>query len=290
MTARQRRLVWGAIALTLAITSLAILLRPLRKEQPFHVPDEAEAKAAGELFTNALRDRSRTALAEQAGRFGLAAGQLDAIEGTSLAEPDDQCGGRGAYLFRSDPGALPVAVVAPHRGADRDTGPIARSLFEENRFASAAWNSAPRRGDQDCPYSRDITRLPTHYLTAYSLAFARRYPGGRIVQIHGFDSERRESAAGRSADAIVSDGSRQPSSRLLDVADCLSRAFPERRIAVFPGDADELGATSNAQGQALREAGFTGFVHLELSAPFRAHLVADAGARAAMARCLGTGL
>jgi hypothetical protein len=91
------------------------------------------------------------------------------------------------------------------------------------------------------------------------------------------------------ADAIVSDGSSAPSELLLDLADCLSAAFPKRSILVYPIDTDQLGATTNAQGRALRAAGFAGFAHLELSAAFRKTLVADPAERARLAACLGAG-
>jgi hypothetical protein len=152
---------------------------------------------------------------------------------------------------------------------------------------AAAWNSAPRGTEGGCAHSGDIARLPTHYLTAFSLAFAARHRGGRVVQLHGFDPDKRTTQAGQEAAAILSDGTSTPAPRLLDLADCLSRAFPDRPVAVFGIDSDELGATSNAQGQALRDAGFGGFAHLELSADFRRELVGDPGARSRLAMCLG---
>jgi hypothetical protein len=289
MTPPWRRPLLIALAMALVATTLAVMLQPLRKERGFHVPDAAEARRVQAMFRTALADRGT--FADDIASFGLVAGQLDSPHGLTLNEPDGECTGRGAYMLRDGETALlPVAIVAPHRGADRDTGPLAKFLFEEHPFAAAAWNSAPRRGGADCPHSGDITREPTHYLTAFSLAFAGRFGGGRIVQLHGFDGERRDSQAAREADAIVSDGSETPSARLLDFADCLSRGFAGRRIAVYPFDSGELGGTVNAQGRALREAGFTGFTHLELSPEFRRRLVGDAAARAALAQCLGADL
>lgn len=294
MTALRRRHLYLAIAMVLAATTLALMLRPLRKERPFHVPDAAEARAAGKLFAAAFIQAGGSTptmdLAQAAPRFGLALARLDAPAGLALAEPDGQCAGRGAFLFRTGSGSVPVALVAPHRGADRDTGPLAKMLFEENPFAAAAWNSAPRRSGELCPHSADVARLPTHYLTAFSLAFARAYPAGRVVQLHGFEGDKRAGAAARKADVILSDGSRNPAPRLLDLADCLNHAFPGKQIAVFPIDSEELGATSNAQGQALRAAGYTGFTHVELSPAFRRELVGDQTVRARLASCLGAGL
>lgn len=292
MTALSRRHLLVIIAMVLAVTTLAMLLAPLRRAQGFHVPDAAEAAAAQAMFGNALRQGgvNEAGLAREASQFGLSAGRLEFPEGLSLAETADDCAGRGAYLLRRGEGLIPVALVAPHRGADRETGPIAQQLFAESRFAAAAWNSAPRRPQRDCPHAGDVARAPTHYITAFSLAFAARYPGGRVVQLHGFERNLRSDAAARQADAIISNGSDVPSDRLLDFADCLTTAFPERRILVYPIETGELGALENAQGRALRAAGYQGFTHLELSAEFRAQLVVDPQLRARLAACLGARL
>lgn len=287
--ASWRRGLWGMLAMSLVLSTLALIYRSPRREQGFDVPTASQARAAQARFAALLADPAGTSGAMEQ-PVGLAASRLAGPDAIALAEPDGACRGRGAYLVRTGKGSLPVAVIAPHRGADRDTGPLARLLFEEQPFAAAAWNSAPRSGNGDCPHSGDIARLPTHYLTAFSLAFAHQFPGGRIVQLHGFDHARRSSQAGQEADAIISDGSREPSRRLLDLADCLSKSLAGRQIAVFPFDSEELGATGNAQGQAVRGAGFTGFAHLELSAGFRRDLVSDAGLRQRFATCLGAGL
>jgi hypothetical protein len=294
VTAPRRRL--ALVAMVLLATTLAVLLRPVRREGEFHVPSAGEARRAEAMFGDLL---GRAALGEgevaaaQAGKFGLALQRPEQPGALSLAEPEGACSGRGVYLLREGQDLVPVALVAPHRGADLRTGEIAAAMFGEYPFAAAAWNSAPRRSGEGCgmegEWGGDVTREPTHYLTAFSQAFARRHPQGRIVQLHGFDAARRQDQAAADADAIVSDGSRAPSGRLLDLADCMSAAFPERSIRVFPIDTEELGATTNAQGRVLREAGFAGFAHLELSAAFRKELEASAAARARLAACLGAG-
>lgn len=287
MTAPRRRL--ALVAMVLLATTLAVLLRPVRREGEFHIPSASEARRAETMFADLLGREAQPGADSGPEQFGLALRRTEQPAALALAEPEGTCGGRGVYLLRQGEGLLPVALVAPHRGADLRTGEIAAALFNDYLFAAAAWNSAPRRNRQGCTEGGDVTREPTHYLTVFSQAFARRYPHGRIIQLHGFDSERREGLAGQSADAIVSDGSRAPAQRLLDLADCLSAAFPARTIQVFPIDTPELGATSNAQGQALRAAGFSGFAHLELSAAFRKDLQADPAERARLAACLGAG-
>jgi hypothetical protein len=290
VTAPRRCLV--LIAMVLLATTLAILLRPVRREGDFHVPSAGEALRAEAMFADLLGRAAQgtgAAAAARAGQFGLALHRPEQPATLALAEPEGACSGRGVYLLREGQDLLPVALVAPHRGADLMTGEIAAALFAEHAFAAAAWNSAPRRSAEGCGEGGDITREPTHYLTAFSQAFARLHPQGRIVQLHGFDAARRQGQAAMEADAIVSDGSSAPSERLLDLADCLSAAFPKRSVLVYPIDTDQLGATTNAQGRALRAAGFAGFAHLELSAAFRNTLVADPAERARLAACLGAG-
>jgi hypothetical protein len=290
VTAPRRRLV--LVALVLLATTLAILLRPPRREGTFHVPSASEARAAQAMFAGLFGQAALgkgEGAAARASQFALELRRLEQPGGIALAEPEGTCGGRGVYLLREGGGLLPVALVAPHRGADRRTGEIAAALFEEHRFAAAVWNSAPRRNAAGCAEGGDVTREPSHFLTAFSQAFARHYPQGRVVQLHGFDGASRPGRSAITADGIVSDGSRAPSERLLDLADCLSAAFPQRTIQVFPIDTGQLGATSNVQGQTLRQAGFAGFAHLELSASFRKDLQTDPAERARLAACLGAG-
>ncbi len=294
---RRRRLaVLVLVLMALAAVTVASLLRPLREATGFHVPGVLEARSAQAMFAAALDAAAQGEgpgdVAKRARRFGLAARSFMAgrPQGFVLSEPDGLCAGRGSYLLRQGESRWPVAIVAPHRGADRWTGEITAALFEELPFAAAAWNSAPRRASATCPAGGDVAREKTHYITAFSLAFGRHYPQGRVIQLHGFDQLGRDSAAGRESDVIVSNGSSRPDERLLDLADCLSRQFPDRRTSVYPLDTGELGAHRNRQGQALRAAGFAGFAHVELSAGFRTALLADRDLRARFARCLSAGL
>ena len=274
------------IGLGVALTMIAAaflasqFLLPLRDAKGFLVPSLSQADAARRQFAAALRGNGRAVPA------GL---QITAGEGMrTLHEAAGDCRGRGTYLLRSEP-AAPLALVAPHRGSDRWTGTLTAALFDEGIGGAAAWNSAPRRGKGGCP-GGDPTRQDTHYLTAFSLAFADVHPSGRIVQLHGFDGDKRRSRAAQLADIIVSEGTQAPGDGLYDLADCLSRELHPWRVRVYPGDVSELGALDNRQGQALRAAGFEGFAHIEMSRTVRRALAQDDGARARFARCLADGL
>ena len=296
----RRRLLFAIIAMVLAVTTLAALLRPLREARDFYVPDAADARAAQGMFGAALAGMRLAKSSPQsptqsphsldAARFGLVTARVESPDGLALVEPQDDCGGRGAYLLRQGAAVSPVALVAPHRGADRHTGTIVQLLMAEHRFAAAAWNSAARRPSAACAHAGDVAREATHYITAFSLAFAQQYPQGRVIQLHGFDGKNyQDNAAGR-ADLILSDGSRRPPEGLRLMAACLTRALPDRPVRVYGIDSDILGATVNRQGRALRRAGFAGFSHVEMSPGMRALLVGDGSARARFATCLEAGL
>lgn len=280
----QRHWRWWAIAAVMVVAAILAsqFLRPLRDAAGFDVPTARDAAKARTAFAQALDGHDAVPAGLEATRF------LDRPGVIGLREGAGDCRGRGAYMLRAGD-ARPLALVAPHRRSDRNTGTLAGLLFAEHRVAAAAWSSAPRRKGEGCS-GGDPARHFTHYLTAFSLAFADAHPQGRIVQLHGFERTRRASSAAQLADIIVSDGTRTPGRRIFDLADCLSRSLAPMPVAVFPNDVAELGALTNRQGQALRSEGFDGFVHLEMSAQLRASLVQDPELRNALASCLMTGL
>lgn len=209
--------------------------------------------------------------------------------GVAVAEPQGRCTGGGEYVLRSGAGTLPLLLTAPHRGADRHTGPLVMALITEGRAAAAGWNSVPRRSS--CSEgSNDLARIELHPFTALAAGFARAYAKGRVVQVHGFDPHRRTTPEGRAASLILSSGSTRVSQAVRQVAECLRDHLPSERVAVFPTEVSELGALGNAQGRRLRAIGFDGFVHAELSLGLRERLLRDAELRRRFGGCLEVGL
>ncbi len=205
-------------------------------------------------------------------------------DGVTLSDRDGGCSSRGVYRVRSG-GGSPVAITAPHGTSDRGTRALASALFEDGFGAAAAWNSAPRLTTSQCP-GFDLARAGDHAFTAFALGFSDRFPDGLVVQLHGFDGDRRESAGAADAAMIVSDASRTPSARILDIADCLSAALAPRTVLVFPVETGELGALQNAQAEALHAKGHSGFAHLELSLDLREALLDDGLLRAGFGKCI----
>lgn len=281
------RLLRGLALMALAAGLAALLFPQLRQAIGIDRSDDARLAAARQLFEQALAGRAPVQLRSQGSDLGLAVSPAPREwQGVMLAEPEGDCRARGVYLVRQSEDLVPLAISAPHRGADRHTGTLAAALFIESRAAAAAWNSAPRRPLAKCPHAIDLARQPHHPFTAFALAFAHQHPGGLLVQLHGFEPRGRGGAAARGAAMILSNGSRRPDARLLGLADCLSLALVPQRVLVFPNETGELGGTENAQGTALRDAGFTGFVHLEMSAGLRTRLVQDQVLRQRMCACL----
>ena len=194
------------------------------------------------------------------------------------------CGGGGVYKLRKG-AVLPLAITAPHALHDRGTGELAMSSFARSRAAVAAQNTIARDGSDGCE-ALDVARDSEHLFTQFALGFSDRFPNGLVVQLHGFDGERRSTARAQEAAAIVSNGTPSPDAQTLDLADCLSRALAPRHVLVYPTETSDLGGEHNAQGQALREANGAGFVHIELAAETRAAMTGNAELFEAFTTCL----
>lgn len=280
---QRKRIVLLSFAGLVLIVAAVFVLRALRPAF-VHQLAEADYLKAEAQFAEMAADKS---MLVPAGFAVQAVGEPFA--GLSLEEPEGSCRGGGTYLLRAGSANLPLLISAPHRGADRYTGPLAFKLLLEGRAAAAAWNSAPRRGACGGGQS-DLARLDRHPFTAFAAGFARAFPQGRVVQIHGFDPDRRETPEGSAAAVILSSGSRSVSAAVRTVAECIRSDLPGDRVAVFPSDVGELGALRNAQGRRLRAIGFEGFVHAELSLNLRQRLMQDPALRRRFAACLEAGL
>jgi hypothetical protein len=256
-------------------------LRARASRQGRYVPPATHDLARAEsLFARTLsRREDRAALAAEWAGLGFVLRRLG--EGSSiclvLMEDPGRKTGRGFYVFRDAPGPE-LAVQAPHSPSDLETGEIALRLYREARAAAAAWSTVHRR-------EADLAHLTGSYFHSFSLAFARAFPAGRLVQIHGFDAEKPASRRDPEAGVIVSDGTKQPGPSLRSSRQCLERGFPSL-VRLFPEEIDELGGTTNSQAEALRRLGYQGFVHLEMSRPFRGRLREDAKALPILAGCL----
>lgn len=206
---------------------------------------------------------------------------------TMVQEAPGRREGKGVFVVRAE--GKPVLLEAPHRFNDLYTGAIVTTLFAQSGARAAAWSTTARwyYDESGERIDADLAHLKTSYFNAFSVAFARANAEyGRIIQIHGFDTANRNSAAGARAGAILSSGTSSPGAITRQIAGCLAPDFPPYLVMLFPDDVDELGATTNSTAAALRSVGFSGFVHIELSRDLRMHLSQTPEFTARMARCL----
>ena len=193
----------------------------------------------------------------------------------------------GSYLLRSGLHDW-VLLEAPHSDDDLYTGRIVRNLFLRGYFAGAGFNSLSRWSvDRQARYG-DFARREDTAFAAFAVAFLAEHPGGTVVQIHGFDAEKRGEASFADADIVVSEGTDAPGPRTHAFRDCLDRLLPGR-VLLYPEDTRELGGTRNATGQIVRQGGGY-FLHLELSLNLRSRLRRDSGSDRRLFRLSGWNL
>jgi hypothetical protein len=247
-----------------------------------------ETRRAEELFVRLLRGEREEDIQQDLTELGFILDQVQAGRDTLtvIRESEDRRTGKGLYVFRNDPTKM-VLLQAPHRFKDLDTGTIVARIMEESGFAAAAWNTVPRWYDEDGHrVDADLSHTRTSHFNAFTRAFIRVHPGGQVAQLHGFDPDKRDSAAGRSASIVVSSGTKDPGSAATRAAACLKSMLRAEKTLLYPLDIQDLGATTNTNGAEVRSLGSTAFVHLEVSRDLRKWLRKDADLRRVVIDCL----
>lgn len=236
------------------------------------------------LFAQVFSAPDDPALMAAARALGWAPSWRECAQRSCLALADVARTGRGAYLFAPDP-AHPVLLQAPHQFKDLHTGALALALLAEQPLLGAAFNTVARTAPGSDGEGADLARRNESDLIALSRAFAREYPAGVIVQLHGYSQAARRTRAAREAELIVSNGTRSPDGRTQAIFRCLRQSWGEG-VRLYPWDVTELGGTRNPVGRQLRALGHAGFLHLEMSLDMRHLLRSDPAQRARFARCL----
>jgi hypothetical protein len=295
---------------TMQIADLEQLLWPKRTER-WRPLSERQHVALEELVTSLLRHARRGKMSEAQERRVRSLAKTAGVELHEITfehegwveplwvvvEPiDDRCG-RGSYVFRvgelGEGGPRTEWLLeAPHAGFDKFTGTIALSLFAEadtrparalfvnsvHRYAQADGSRGKREPAGENP--ADAAHREDHPLARATARALDDHPLA-LVQLHGFEQD----AASNDPDVIVGSGRHEPSTATLAVLERLRAAFPELRIGHFGIDASKLGATTNVQGHAARDARRC-FVHIEASEAVREELRTDRGARRRFAKAL----
>jgi hypothetical protein len=246
-------------------------------------PDEQAGERALFEALLAAPPADVAALAPRAAAIGLRL--IPCGDAAVVVEDDAARRGRGAYVvsLALAPAPAPLLVQIPHSFSDRYTLPLGRELFVASGARAVAFstlhrrgaagygdndNRVPARGHADVAHDADST------FQSFTRAWLAAQPRGLVVQLHGFADRRVD------ADLVVSLGARAPAPPWARaVRDGLRRLLPGRSVAVYPDDVDDLGATTNAQGQAVRAAAGR-FLHIEMSFSLRESLRRRAGDRA----------
>lgn len=192
-----------------------------------------------------------------------------------VREKEDRRRGAGAYVIRAGAATFDF-IQAPHAYFDSGTGMLGAWLFacapDGARPRLFATNTAHRfRGRpgetrEDAHHPADLAHNPDHLFQWATDLAARRFPGLRVFQLHGF--ARGGSQTRKTLVAVVSDGSRRPAQAVKKLAGRLGGLLGAG-VRLFPDETEILGATQNVQARLLQSYPGTTFVHLELSAEAR---------------------
>jgi hypothetical protein len=243
----------------------------------YRPPAQTDFTRAKELFGHTLTgDRPVTELKAGWEKLGFGFYEV-ATNGETLwllSEPPGREFGRGWYLFRTNHQST-LALEAPHARNDVQTGIISLRLFLAGQARVLAAATITR-------YTADMAHLDDTFFHAFTLAFAETCPTGLVFQLHGFESNNHTNAR---ADVIASTGSSSPGSWFTDAIQQF-RTSTSLLVLAYPQDTKTLGATTNAQGQALHKAGRCRFLHLEFTKEVRDRLTRDPKLRRAILECL----
>jgi hypothetical protein len=242
-------------------------------------PSEAERAAMKGLVEGLVRDARRGLAIARAEADALAYLLEDVSElpGVVLLREDPaKRRGGGAYLLRL--GATSRLVVqAPHTFFDEGTLPLACELFRASSamalFVDTAHRYKAAEVDDEGNHPADVAHSPESLFQAATEGLLRGRPDVTVLSLHGFSP--RESGAA----IVLSSGVAARSGALQTRLTPRLQALVSEPVLRFPDETSELGGTTNVQGRAVRAAGGV-FLHVEMSAPLRKALLADAGLRA----------
>lgn len=148
----------------------------------------------------------------------------------------------------------------PHQFYDKHTGSIGRFLQSRGHFKVYMENEIQRYRTENA----DMTHQSNSLFVAFAEAFTMHYEDGRVIQIHGFNSHRRKTQAGKYADSILSNGTKYPTPYLRSLQSCYRDSLG-LVTRVYGLDVTELGATTNKVGRKLNLNDLGHFIHVELS-------------------------
>lgn len=221
----------------------------------------------------------------------------------ALLEARGKARGAGAYIFRVAPadGEPTILVQAPHAYFDVGTGKLAAQLFFSPKqgvrpralFTNSIhrYQLAPGDKGKKSRNPADVAHNRQHAFSIATQAFVDAAERARVIQLHGFGRRTDDGDGDTDGDAqaigmVVSAGDAAASSPWsAAIATALVDSFGSA-VKRFPEEVKLLGATTNVQGELVRNRDRNGFVHIELSADVRARLARDETLREKLATAL----
>ena len=186
--------------------------------------------------------------------------ELAGLNFYALSEHSKALHGKGAYLFPADR-PIRAVVQAPHRFYDRYSGDLVLQLVLSQPGLAGMWNTGSRR-------QIDLGQAENSFFAYFTAQLMRQSDQLRIIQMHGFDPDKRTSMAGRRAELILSAGAAAPERSHYQAVACLRRNVFKSTL-LYPDDVKELGGTLNFVNALRRSHPGTVFFHLEMSAASR---------------------
>jgi hypothetical protein len=219
----------------------------------------------------------RAAAASDAAALGYRIEDVPELHGVVLLrELESKRRGGGAYLVRLGAPSR-VIVQAAHTLFDEGTLPLGCELFERAGALALCIETAHRykaaEMDEAGNYPADVAHARDSLFQAVTEGLLRAAANATVVQLHGFGPRESQAAV------VLSSGVSQREAALPTRAQRLLTGVVHTGVERFPDETSELGGTTNVQGELVRAAGGS-FLHVELAAPLRKALLADADLRA----------
>ena len=186
--------------------------------------------------------------------------------------------GGGALLYRIN--AKACAISIPHRFFDTHTYQIGKQLFNAH-CQLLVHNTHHRYSDSIDGLSMDYSKRHYNLHNAAILAFQALHKDAKVIQVHGFNQQKRTTAKAKKADFIISQGKKGNVIKK-QLTLCLSKL--SKNSYFYPELVQELGGTKNIL-HTLNIRPYS-FIHIEISKPMRKRLIEEQHLMSQFSECI----
>jgi len=155
-------------------------------------------------------------------------------------------------------------IQASHQFFDKHTKPIAQALFTHSESDVLMLNTTQRYASE----SADLTHIEHSLFTAVAQVIKAQNALGKVIQIHGYDEEKRATKEAQQADIILSNGTAFAYPYMQKIQTCF-RDVGQLLVRIYGRDVFELGGVQNQVGKVLRDRNKLHFLHIEVSQRLR---------------------